>query len=121
MKIMMIGQNVFSVVVIIVTILSPSFQMIASTSAFVASFQRNGQLSTKEWIEFNKPIPTLQEFTACHWEKIRFMSSDLMSIWAYCIAERKQFDNMNCTQLYSKKTPETNFQQLTFTAEDDIK
>ena len=117
MNVMTTKQKFFSAVFITVTILNLRFQMISCSTTFVASFQRNGGLSTKEWIEFNKPIPTLQEFTACHWEKIRFMSSDLMSIWAYCIAERKQFDNMNCTQLYSKKTPETNFQQLTFTAE----
>ena len=99
------------------TIFSFNLQTGHCHPSFLISFQTNGGRSTNEWVEVIKPIPTLKEFTACHWEKIRFMSSDIVSVWAYCIAYRNQLNDINCTQLYSKRTPETNFKQLTFVAE----
>ena len=99
---------------VITAILCFSFSMISALPSFVASFQSKGGWSTDEWIEFNQPIPVLQEFTSCHWEKIRYVSSDFMSIWSYCIASRSHYDDLNCTQLFSKKNPATNYQRLTF-------
>ena len=54
----------------------------------------------------------LNEFTACHWEKIRFFSSDSMTTWAYCIAKKDQHNDLNCTQLYSSGNGTTTDQQL---------
>ena len=46
----------------------------SSTRSFVVSFQNSGGWSTEEWVEINKPIPLLKEFTACHWEKLQYFS-----------------------------------------------
>ena len=50
------------------------------TQSFVVSFQDSGGWSTKEWVEFDKAIPLLTEFTACHWERIRYFSSECLGI-----------------------------------------
>ena len=83
-----------------------------STSTFVISFQNSGVLSTDEWVEITQNIPPLKEFTACHWEKIRYFSSQSMPIWSYCIADRSKKDDINCTQIYSKGNIATANQQL---------
>ena len=70
---------------------------VSSSPSFVVSFQNSGGWSTDEWVEFTKPIPLLKEFTACHWERIRYFSSDLMAIWSYCVASKVQKHDMNCT------------------------
>ena len=72
-----------------------------SKSTFVISFQNSAVLSTDEWVEITQNIPPLKEFTACHWEKIRYFSSQIMPVWSYCIADRKNRDDINCTQIYS--------------------
>ena len=85
-------------------------------STFVVSFQKSGGWSTNEWVEINKSIPVLNEFTACHWEKIRYFSSDIMTPWSYCIAEELQRDDLNCTQIYSSGNGTTTDQQLVLEA-----
>ena len=80
--------------------------------SFVVSFQNSGGWNTEEWVEFDKPFPLLKEFTACHWERIRYFSSDVMSIWSYCIANKAQKSNMNCVQLFSSGNSTTMNQQL---------
>ena len=74
-----------------------------SSPSFVVSFQNSGGWSTEEWIEFDKPIPILKEFTACHWERIRFFTSDMITVWSYCIARNDQQNDINCTQLHSSE------------------
>ena len=78
------------------------YQAVAiSTSTFAISFQNSDGLSTDEWVEIDQNIPPLKEFTACHWEKIRYFSSQAMTIWAYCIADKNDRADINCTQIYS--------------------
>ena len=83
-----------------------------SKSTFVISFQNSGVLSTDEWVEITQNIPVLKEFTACHWEKIRYFSSQIMSVWSYCIADRMNKNDINCTQIYSAGNIATANQQL---------
>ena len=89
----------------------------SSTRSFVVSFQNSGGWSTDEWAVFDKPIPLLKEFTACHWERIRYFSSDIMSVWAYCIANKLQKSIINCTQLYSYGNSTTANRQLVISGE----
>lgn len=97
-----------------------TYVVASSTQTFVVSFQNAGGWSTKEWVEFDKPIPILNEFTACHWEKIRYFSSDMMSVWAYCIAINIQTTNMNCTQLYTYANSTTANRQLVLSIEGNF-
>ena len=83
-----------------------------STSTFVISFQNSDLWSTKEWVEMNQNIPVLHEFTACHWERIRYFSTDAMYVWSYCIADRTNTNAINCTQAYSFGNSSTANQQL---------
>jgi len=85
---------------------------VSSTRSFVVSFQNSGGWSTEEWVEFDKPIPVLKEFTACHWEKTKYFSSDIMNVWAYCIANKAKKSSMHCVQLYTTGNGTTTNQQL---------
>ena len=49
---------------------------VLATSTFVVSFQSSGSWSTNEWVEVEKELPSLQQFTSCHWEKIRYSPRD---------------------------------------------
>ena len=95
-----------------IIILITKYRSGSSTQSFVVSFQNSGTWSTEEWVEFDKPIPLLKDFTACHWEKIKYFSSDTMNVWAYCIARKNQTDRINCTQLYSSENSTTANRQL---------
>ena len=95
-----------------VFVLISYFYIIFASPTFVISFQENGAWSTEEWVEFDKPIPILNEFTTCIWEKIRYFSFDFMPLWAYCIAYRNKPNDLNCTQLYSKGNAKTKNQQI---------
>ena len=83
-----------------------------TSTTFVVSLQKSGGWSRDEWVEIETPKTVLKEFTACHWEKIRYFSSDSMTVWAYCIALRDQHNDLNCTQLYSSGNGTTTDQQL---------
>ena len=98
------------------TILYTSCCTGSSTPTFVVSFQSSGGWSTEEWVEFDKPIPLLKQFTSCHWEKIRYFSSDIMTVWSYCIASKIDNSDVNCTQLYSSGNGTTIDQQLVLTS-----
>ena len=89
-----------------------SYHAVASFTTFVVSFQNSGGWSTNEWVEIDKPIPVLNEFTACHWEKIRYFSSEIMTVWSYCIARRDLKSDLECTQLYTSGNETTTNQQL---------
>ena len=96
----------------VLIILSTYWYHVTCSSTFMLSFQEPGVWSTKNWAEYDKDIPLLEEFTVCHWENIRYFSSDLMNVWAYCIHDRVQTHNMNCTQLYSSGNGSTSNQQI---------
>ena len=81
-------------------IFSSSYGLVSATSTFVVSFQSSGGWATDEWVEYDVEIPRLEEFTSCHWDKLRHFSVDFMTVWSYCIADRNNNANMNCTQLY---------------------
>ena len=98
-----------------IIVLTSSFCYIFASKTFVVSFQKDGGWSLNEWAEIETPNKVLNEFTTCHWEKIRYFSSDIMTIWSYCIANRTQLNDLNCTSLYSSGNGTTSDQQLVIT------
>ena len=79
---------------------SSSYGLVSATSTFVVSLQNSGGWSTNEWVEYGGKIPRLEQFTSCHWEKLRYFSSDIMTVWSYCIADKENAVSIKCTSLY---------------------
>ena len=104
------------VIVLWLTIRSQKYCSVLSSSTFVVSFQSSGGWSTNDWIEFKKEIPPVDNFTSCHWEKIRYFSSDIMAVWSYCIAHKTNRQDINCVQLYSSGNGTAANQQLVLMA-----
>ena len=70
-----------------------------SAENFVLSLQSSGGVvSVEEWAEYLEKIPTLDEFTICHWEYLRHFSEDSMSPWSYCVLKTKDANKIRCTQ-----------------------
>ena len=73
---------------------------------FVVSFQEDGTWSTNQWMRHNAKITGIgKEFTVCHWEKLRYFSTAINSVWAYCYVKNNAV-KMKCWQVYH----ETNLQ-----------
>ena len=70
-------------------------------SSFVVSFQSKGQLSIDQWMKYKKNITNIQkEFTACHWEKLRYFSSDSNIVWSYCYLTGSSDTQLKCWGFY---------------------
>ena len=95
-----------------IIIFSTCASFLSASETFVVSFQEGGTWSTEEWVEFDKPIPMLNEFTACLWEKIRYFSFDFMPLWAYCVAYKQHRNELNCTQFYATGNSNTKNQEI---------
>ena len=72
-------------------------------NSFIASFQTEADgaavVNTNSWIQFSEPIPSVKEFTTCHWLKIRFYNINIAAcLWSYCIVENAQ-GKMKCVQM----------------------
>ena len=89
-----------------------NYSYVLTASTFVVSFQSSGGWSTNEWVEFENKVPSLEQFTSCHWQKIRYFSSDMITVWAHCVADKIHKQDINCTQLYSSGNGTVINQQL---------
>ena len=76
-------------------------------SSFEISFQESGDWSTNEWGKYMNEIPRLEEFTACHWQRMRFFASDIIPIWSYCMVLDNSTKKLECTQIYLQNNPGT--------------
>ena len=74
----------------------------SSTGAksFIASFQSSEKWSKDEWLQYNDIIPSFNEFTACHWEKIKHFSDQINTVWSYCFYLTEEDQKMNCVEVY---------------------
>ena len=74
-----------------------------AAKTFAVSFQGDGSWSTDHWIRYNEIIENVEkELTVCHWEKLRYFSAAVNSVWAYCYIESELNDDLQCWQLYSE-------------------
>ena len=68
---------------------------------FVVSFQSNGTWSTDHWMRYNKKITGIDsDFTICQWIKLRYFSTDISSIWAYCYITSDSDKQIPCWHLF---------------------
>jgi hypothetical protein len=74
-----------------------------NTNSFIANFQKSGQWSSKEVLEFKGSfLSTVEEFTACHWEKLSYFSSGINQIWAYCEEADQSNGRLRCIQAWTE-------------------
>ena len=72
-------------------------------STFVVSFQSKGELSINHWMKYKNKITNIQkEFTVCHWEKLRYFSSDSNTVWSYCYLVSSSNEQMKCWGFYHR-------------------
>ena len=80
--------------------------MVASSNAmdtFIVSFQSQGTKSINHWMKYNKMINGFEkEFSACHWQKIRFFSLGMNAVWSYCFILQESDNDLKCIQLVQK-------------------
>ena len=72
------------------------------TSTFIVSFQSGRSRSIEQWMKYNEKFEGYEkEFTACHWQRVRYFSMEMNSIWAYCYAGlTKESSQLPCIQFY---------------------
>ena len=46
-----------------------------------------------QWLEYTSEIPSIEDFTACHWMKIFYFSKEMMPIWSYCMVQDQEKSN----------------------------
>ena len=54
-------------------------------TTFLVSFQVDRSRSTDHWMRYKEKIEVDfgKEFTSCHWERVRYFSLEINSIWSY--------------------------------------
>ena len=66
-------------------------------NSFVVSFQSDADWSTDHWMRYNKEITGIEkEFTICHWEKLRYFSTDVNTVWTYCYERLETSTKLRC-------------------------
>ena len=72
-----------------------------SEKTFLVSFQTEGKISTEAWMKYKENITGIdEEFSACHWERIRYFAVEVNAIWAYCFIFSESDINLKCIQIY---------------------
>ena len=75
--------------------------IVIAKHSFIASFQSDGSWSTDHWMKYDRKISNVQnEFTLCHWEKIRYFSPSINTIWTYCYITVESDGELHCWTLY---------------------
>ena len=73
----------------------------SAAASFEMVFQNSSHWSKNALAEFKAPIPTLNEFTSCHWEKVSYFAARSSTIWSYCYHKKTDKPKLNCIQFYS--------------------
>ena len=83
-------------------LLSFSISIVLGENGFIASFQTSDSWSTDEWMEYEKEISKMKEFTTCFWAKIKHFPADYVAFWQYCGVEASNQvpKSMECVQFY---------------------
>ena len=76
---------------------------IGRETSFIASFQTgivdSYSAGSDVWMESPKKIPSLREFTVCHWIKLKFFNIKFVAcLWSYCTVANET-DEMECLEV----------------------
>ena len=108
-------KNLTIVCLLILIILFSQTGKVISYPTFSMAFQGSGSWSTEEWAKYKNIIPRMEEFTACHWQNIRFFSAELMTVWAYCITHDVNGRTIKCTEIFQRSDPSSANRQIILT------
>ena len=78
-----------------------SFEFIRADEYFKIKLQKGGKWSDDEMAEYLGHIPAFSEFTACHWEKLKYFATRSNTVWSYCKVHSVKDETLRCLQLYS--------------------
>ena len=81
---------------------------------FEVIFQENNKWSNTAIAEYEGQIPTILEFTACHWEKLQYFATRSNAIWSYCTKYSSKDETLSCLQLYSYGLDSTAYRSLSY-------
>ena len=90
---------------------------LASTKAdkyFEVVFQEGGKWSPEALVEYQGHIPSISEFTTCHWEKLQYFGTRENAIWAYCKINSARDKKLDCIQLYSRGLRATAYRSISY-------
>ena len=91
-------QKYLVIFVILFVLRKRRYSCVSTEKTFSISLQSNEILTTDEWALYNDRIPKLTEFTICHWDKIRYFSRDINTLWTYCYIKSKS-SSLYCIQM----------------------
>ena len=79
--------------------ISFSLKVITCEETFILTFQSESGFSPYEWADFRGNISSMDSFTVCHWEKLKFFNIKSHSVWSYCTLSEPSA-NIDCFQLW---------------------
>ena len=99
---------------VLYSLLHVACEFVEATEFFEIIFNEDGKWSPEAIAEYRGDIPTMTEFTACHWEKLKYFGTRSNAIWAYCKTNSSEDILLSCIQLYSKPTQATGYRSISY-------
>ena len=75
---------------------------LVASDNFIVSFSNPRNWSKEEWVEFTGNIPSLKEFTTCHWEKLMYFPENFTPVWSFCVQMSVENKDIKCVGVFSK-------------------
>ena len=74
-------------------------QKTSHTASFQTGIEGSFSATSDVWMESSKQIPSLKEFTVCHWIKVKFYNiKSVACLWSYCTVQTGNSE-MECLQV----------------------
>ena len=81
--------------------------IVSAFSSFEVNFKSPVTWSPDNWMKFKGSLPTLKEFTSCHWENKEYTSTKTSPIWEFCWKPQITRDELSCVAIFSAGLPIT--------------
>ena len=108
-------MTIFTIVFVIIAFGLLTFDLYVAEKTFYVNLQSNGGWSKDEWVESTEEIPEITEFTACHWEKLRYFANSFNPIWTYCISANDEM-SLRCIQFGYSSDATSAYRNVVFEA-----
>ena len=99
---------------ILFSILYLTSELTKAVAYFEVIFQESGKWSPRQIAEYKGHIPSIPEFTACHWEKMQYFATRSNTIWSYCKVYSTNDKILTCIQLYSYGLESTAYRSISY-------
>ena len=112
---MKISFNDYFLMTHVIFLIFENLEKAIAKHSFIASFQSDGSWSTDHWMKFNRKISNVKnEFTMCHWEKLRYFAPSINVIWSYCYTIPEFEESLNCWVFYQSINMESAGRKVDF-------